>query len=447
MKNFLAVLSILFLVTLSSCTDSGQPQWQDLFNGEDLSGWTQLGGNARFDIVDGAIVGTSVMNTSNSFLCTENTYGDFILELEFKVHPLLNSGVQIRSLSLPEYRNGRVHGYQVEIDPAPRAWSAGIYDEARRGWLYPLSEPENEEARRAFKSNEWNMLRVEAIGYQMKTWLNGVPVANLFDDETAEGFIALQVHSINDSAQDGTQVMWRNIRIVTENPERFSTETTAPERSYLTNKLTDNEIADGWRLLFDGETSNGWRRACQEEFPAQGWVIENGILKVEATPRGEPRLGGDIVSVERFSDFELKLQARLTPIANSGVKYFLNEVKRGDRCSPLGPEFQLIDNNYPNLNEDQKHGSLYDLKAPENVRANSVGQWDNIRIVAKGSHVEHWMNGIKIVEYDRESEDFDTRVEQSKFKDVPDFGKTDGHILLQDHGDEVAFKNIKIRTL
>lgn len=447
MKNLLSASCFILLFALSSC-NSGQPPWQDLFNGQDLTGWTQLGGTATFEVVDNTIIGTSVMNTPNSFLCTDEHYGDFILEYDFKVDPLLNSGVQFRSHSLPEYRDGRVHGYQVEIDPSARAWTAGIFDEARRGWLYPLTGPELEDARNAFRNSEWNSVRVEAIGDNIKTWLNGVPVTNLYDDKTDKGFIALQVHSINDSSREGTQVMWKDIRIITRNPERFATETTAPERSFLTNKLTENEIAGGWRLLFDGETSNGWRGACRDHFPENGWKIENGVLTVLSSRQEGAIRGGDIVTEEIFTDFDLRLQARVTPMANSGVKYFVKEYTINDRCSALGPEYQVIDNSYTSpLNEDQVMGSLYDLKAPENVRLNPVGQWNTIRIVVKGDHVEHWLNGFMVVEYDRQSEDFATRVAASKFNDVEGYGKIDGRILLQDHMDEVSFKSIKIRAL
>ena len=446
MKSLVVYICVLILFSVYSCNIGG-PRWQDLFNGEDLSGWVQKGGNATFEVVDNTIVGTSVMNTPNSFLCTVDNYGDFILEYEFRVDPLLNSGVQIRSHSDPDYLNGRVHGYQVEIDPSQRAWTAGIYDEARRGWIYPLSGPEHENARNAFRSNQWNKVRVEAVGDHIKTWLNDVPAVNMFDDKTAEGFIALQVHSIRDASREGTQVMWRNIRIITRNPERYLTETTAPEVSYLTNRLTDKEIAEGWRLLFDGETTNGWRGTCRDHFPEHGWKIEDGILTVLSSRVEGAIRGGDILTEEVFSDFDLKLQARITPMANSGIKYFVKEYPRENGCAPLGPEYQVIDNNYRSpLNDDQVMGSLYDLKAPENVRLNPVGQWNNIRIVVSGDHVEHWLNGFKIVEYNRQSEDFDRRVAESKFHDVEGYGKIDGHILLQDHRDEVSFKSIKIRT-
>ena len=184
-------------------------KWQPLFDGKTLNGWVQRGGKARYHVEDGTIVGTTVPNTPNSFLCTGKTYSDFILELEFKVDPRLNSGVQIRSNSFTDYKNGVVHGYQVEIDPSGRAWTAGIYDESRRGWLNDLEE--NEPARKAFKKNQWNHLRIEAVGDSIKTWLNGVPAANLKDSMTSAGFIALQVHSTK--SEKPLHIQWRNIRI------------------------------------------------------------------------------------------------------------------------------------------------------------------------------------------------------------------------------------------
>jgi len=184
-------------------------QWVEIFNGKDLAGWEQLNGTAKYEVQDGVIVGTTVRGSANSFLCTKKHYSDFILELEFKVDPELNSGVQIRSNSFKDYRNGRVHGYQVEIDPSARAWSAGVYDEARRGWLNDLKD--NEAARKAFKQGQWNHVRVEAVGDSIKTHLNGVPAADFEDSMTAVGFIGLQVHS--NKKDEPLQVRWRNIRI------------------------------------------------------------------------------------------------------------------------------------------------------------------------------------------------------------------------------------------
>lgn len=207
-------ITVIFLLVLSFMMACNQPggqneKWELLFNGETLQGWVQRGGDAKYEVKAGAIVGSSVQGTPNSFLCTEKNYSDFILELELKVDTTLNSGIQIRSNSLPDYKDGRVHGYQVEIDPSPRAWSGGIYDEGRRGWLFDLKE--NEPARNAFKNGKWNHYRVEAIGDSIKTWVNKVPAAALCDTLTATGFIGLQVHG---SKTDGLKVCWRNIRII-----------------------------------------------------------------------------------------------------------------------------------------------------------------------------------------------------------------------------------------
>ncbi len=202
MKKTRLVLTVLLvgcMVQLSSAQKS-KDGWQDLFNGKDLNGWKQLNGKAKYEVKDGAIVGTSTMNTPNSFLTTEKDYGDFILELEVMVDDKLNSGIQIRSESKADYMNGRVHGYQVEIDPSARGWAAGIYDEARRGWLYPGDL--NPLAQTAFKNNQWNKYRIEAIGNTIQTFLNGVPIAHLIDDMTPKGFICLQVHAINKPEQD-----------------------------------------------------------------------------------------------------------------------------------------------------------------------------------------------------------------------------------------------------
>lgn len=207
-KQSIFIGLVLLVATIAFAGNRLNAEWEYLFNGKDLDGWVQKNGEAQYEVVDGMIVGTTVLNTPNSFLCTRKTYGNFILEVEFFVGDM-NSGIQIRSESYKEYNNGRVHGYQVEIDPAARAWSGGIYDEARRGWLYDLRN--NEAARKAFKKGEWNKFHIEAIGGFIRTWINGVPAANLYDTKTPEGFIALQVHSSKKAEQ---QIKWKNIRIL-----------------------------------------------------------------------------------------------------------------------------------------------------------------------------------------------------------------------------------------
>ena len=196
--------------------------WVDLFNGKNLDGWTQRGGKATYTIEGDEIVGTTAPNTSNTFLCTDKDYGDFEFEFEFKVDPKMNSGVQFRSQSFDREHSiedkgktikipaHRVHGYQYEIDPSDRKWSAGVYDEGRRGWLYSLTD--HPEAQKAFVQNEWNKARIEARGDHIQTWLNGIPVADLHDDMTLKGFIALQVHAVG-ANKDPLQIRWRNLRL------------------------------------------------------------------------------------------------------------------------------------------------------------------------------------------------------------------------------------------
>ncbi|MEP2026915.1 MAG: DUF1080 domain-containing protein [Reichenbachiella sp.] len=451
----LKILSAFLVATsLLACTSEKEDQtpWVNLFDGETLNGWSKIGGEATYKVEDGAIVGTTVKNTPNTFLRSDNLYGDFILELEYKVDPSMNSGIQIRTNSFEHYNNGRVHGYQVEIDPSERAWSAGIYDEARRGWLNPLTD--NPEAQKAFKQNDWNHYRIEAIADTIKTWINGVPAAYLIDDKTATGFIALQVHSIKDDQKEGTNIIWKNVRILTDNLDQYAT--ASPLEPIITkNNLTIDEAKKGWKMLWDGKTSNGWRGAKLEAFPEKGWVIEDGVLSVLSSGGAESRAGGDIVTNELFGDFEFKVDFKLTPAANSGIKYYVDtEINKGPGSS-IGLEYQILDDDlHPDAKKGNHEGSrtvssLYDLiQADVNKPIKPIGEWNTAHIKSIDNHIEHWLNGTKVLEYERKSPEFRKLVSESKYVKWKDFGELDrGQILLQDHGDLVSFKNVKIRPL
>ena len=207
---------------LSSYSAEAADDWKPLFNGKNLDGWVQRGGKATYRIEGDAIVGTTAPNTPNSFLCTEKDYGDFELELQFKVDSSMNSGVQFRSVYSEEplvYEHNRkttkvranvVHGYQYEIDPSDRKWTAGVYDESRRGWLFNLKDKPGAGA--AFKKDEWNQLRLRVVGDHIQTWINGVPAADFHDDLTLKGFIALQVHGVGDR-KEPMEIRWRDIKI------------------------------------------------------------------------------------------------------------------------------------------------------------------------------------------------------------------------------------------
>lgn len=443
---------LLMLAACSTKKEEDKVPWQDLFNGENLDGFTRLGGIAEYEVEDGAIVGFTKKNTPNSFLATHDNYSDFILELDYLVDPRLNSGIQIRSNSIPEYRKGVVHGYQIEIDPSPRAYSAGIYDEQRRGWLNTLEN--NPEAQKAFKQNEWNHYRIEAIGDTLKTWINGVPAGFLIDDLTSKGFIAFQVHSLKEDQEEQMQIKWKNIKIITKDVEKYSTKSPLDPIS-TKNKLSDTELKDGWELLWDGKTTLGWRGAKSENFPEKGWTIEDGILTVLATGGAESTAGGDIVTNEFFEDFELKVDFKITDGANSGIKYYVDiDLNKGEG-SAIGLEYQILDDvKHPDAKLGSHEGSrtlasLYDLiQADTGKYVKPIGAWNTAHIKSVNNHVEHYLNGEKVLEYDRNTPEFKQLVAESKYKDWANFGEwKSGRLLLQDHGDRVSFRNIKVKKI
>ena len=445
MRRLPFLISAIMLSIVSFA--QGSDGWEYLFNGRDLSGWKQLNGNAKYEVVNGEIVGTSVMNTPNSFLATEKDYSDFIFEVEMFLESDVNSGIQFRSQSLPEYNNGRVHGYQCEVDPSPRAWSGGIYDEARRGWLYPLDI--NPSGKTAFRKGAWNHYCIEAIGPSMRIWLNGVPTAWLIDDMTPAGFIALQVHSINRKELEGLKIKWRNIRIKTKDlmPSPYDNIYVV---NLLPNNLSDAERRQGFRLLFDGKSASGWQSANGNAFPGKSWVVKDNNLTVLSSADA-PQRGGDIVTTEKFRAFELRFDFNMSEGANSGLKYFT-----GNNGPTVGLEYQILDDaKHPDAAQgaagNRTLGSLYDLiPAEKEARfVNKPGEWNRGAIVVyPDNRVEHWLNGRKVLEYVRGNNIYRALVARSKFAGNAGFGMAEeAPILLQDHNDQVHFRNIKIREL
>lgn len=446
-RNYIAA----FAIVLFTSTTYAQKGWQSLFNGKDLTGWKQLNGKATYEVKDGAIVGTSVLDTPNSFLTTEKDYGDFILECELKVDNKLNSGIQIRSLSKPDYMNGRVHGYQVEIDPSDRAYSGGIYDEARRGWLYPLDI--NPEGKKAFKKDAWNKYRIEAIGNTIRTFVNDVPVAYLVDDMTPSGFICLQVHGIGkDQSKEGTQVSWKNIRIKTSNLKP-SPATNIRVVNMIPNNLSPAEAKEGWKSLYDGKSVDQWRAYGGTEFPAKRWSYQDGTITIAKSDGSET--GNDIVTKNLYGPvFEFQFEFKLTEGANSGVKYFVDQKFNSKGKSGIGCEYQVLDDaKHPDAkmgkNGNRTIASFYDVMTsakPSNA-IKKIGEWNQGRIVVqKDGTVQHFLNNYKVLEYVRGSQAFKDAVAESKFKGFDGFGLSEkGNLLLQDHGDNVSFRSLKIK--
>ena len=386
-------LIFLFPIFIFSCNNSSTPDdWTLLFNENNLDNWETRNGTAEFHIEGNEIIGTSKLNTPNTFLCTKEMYSDFILELELKVDVPLNSGIQIRSNSIPEYRNGVIHGYQVEVDPSPRAFSGGIYDESRRGWIYPLCE--NQKGRKGFKNGNWNHYRIEAIGSDIRVWVNGIQTANLRDDMTASGFIGLQVHSVGkDSSMVGKKVRWRNVKIQTENLE--------------TNRKVDDEK-----------------------------TAEINLVKDELSNR-EKKLGYDFFQKEKkYKDFDLKFQFKLSAKSEGGIQYFLGKNQKGI--------FQIIDNkslSKENQNGNQSIASLKDFVASKNICVEGrhrdfrgLDKWNAGRIIIQNGTIEHWMNGYKLIEADANTifSNWEKEAQEIKF---------------ETQKGNIEFQNIKIRRL
>ncbi|WP_435006854.1 3-keto-disaccharide hydrolase [Tundrisphaera lichenicola] len=360
-----------------------------MFDGKTLDGWEVVGGGAKYRVENGEIVGevdpTSRMNT---FLRTKKSYGDFVLKVDLKLDLLANSGIQFRSHQRVEKSGIRVFGYQAEVDPSARAWSGGIYDEARRGWIFDLKD--RPEAQAAFKVDDWNSYTIEAIGPHLKVSVNGVPCADLLDAMDLEGFIALQVHVSN---QPGT-IRWRNVQIEDLGQSR-------------------------WKSLWDGKTLDGWRTTGGGR-----WTVENGAI--QGTQSSSESRHGHLVSDGEFGDFAFRLKFQ-SKKGNSGL-YF--RVEEGGTYGVRG--FQA------EIDPTADVGGIYETDgrgwvvqpAPADVKKwLKTEGWNELVVIALGDRVLVQVNGNKSAEI------------------VDPMGRRRGKFALQLHGGQdvdVLFKDLEI---
>lgn len=380
-----------------------QEQWTPLFDGKTLKGWQQCNGQAKYEVVDSTIVGTTAEGSPNSFLCTTRDYGDFVLEFETLTDVALNSGVQIRShrYGAEQVTNifngkttvarkqpaGRVYGYQVEVANEKSGASGGIYDEARRGWLHNIaSDPA---ASKAFKDNQWNKYRIEAKGDRMRVFINGVPCADVTDPLDQTGFIALQVHQFK--GEKPAQVRWRNIRI-------------------------QDLGRHVWKPIWDGKSQKGWTQRGGGK-----WTIENGAFHAVSID-GNTSVGF-MVGDQSLKDFTMRIKVKIER-GNSGV--FV-------RTNPENMAAYEIE-----LDAEKRTGGFWEtgpggrawVTGPEDNAAYIKGEWNTLYSSLHGHKIVFHLNGAKTV-------------------DLPDDtkGRLDGVIALQCHGrmpTEVWFKDIEI---
>ncbi|MDB5261298.1 MAG: hypothetical protein JWQ14_579 [Adhaeribacter sp.] len=242
----------------------------------------------------------------------------------------------------------------------------------------------------------------------------------------------------------------KNENVIASENKPIVNRTTSPSEILTAEKtFAPNATAAKWEWLFDGKNTDQWISVKSGKFPATGWVIEKGTLVMAG------KGGGDIITREKYSNFELEFEFNLTPKANSGLKYFVGNVqsKQTGKTALNGPEYQIIDDyNHPEIKENRNGAgstaALYLIYEPQNKKLLPAGQWNQARIIAKGKHVEHWLNGVKVVSYEKGTPDFRKRVATTKFKDYDNYGEAEsGKILLTDHGDKVYFRNIKIMRL
>ena len=380
-----------------------------LYNGNNLDGWTPRGGTCRFEASGESIMGTCVKGSPSTYLSTDREdYTDFIFTAEVKWLVDGNSGIMFRAQRKPGKRFETVFGPQCEMEgfAKGRGWSGGIFGQSAGGWRYPLWLDAHEQARAALKQGAWNRVTIKAVGKNVKTWVNGIPAANWDTDEYFKGFFGLQVHS----GKKGS-IYFRNIKV---------------KELHSSAPFTD---------LFAGGDFSSWTDLKGRPV-AHGWSIEQGVVH-----RSGER-PGDIITQRHYKHFELRFDWKISVAGNSGVKYRTK--------GKLGLEYQILDDarHHDRKNPTHRAGALYEIcAAPDDKPLKAAGEWNRSRIFVEGNSIQHWLNGHQVVAIEYGSDDWQKRFQTSKYRKHAGFGSWSGPILLQDHKDEVWYRNVQIREL
>ena len=369
-----------------------------IFNGKDLTGWTPKNGTATYIVEDGQIIGTTAKGSPNTFLTSDKHYSDFELRFDVKIDDdQLNSGCQVRSNSSQDYKKGRVHGYQVELE-AKNGVSGFIYDEGRRGWL--SKNRVDEDKNKAYKSGEWNQIRILCQGDSIKTWVNDVAIADLTDSMTSSGFIGLQVHGVKGDPK--WSVRWKNIRI--------------------------KELPSSNKALYNGKDLTNFKTTGN-------WIPqEEGIL--ELIPRkgetGWNRFSSYLWAEKQYGDFSCEFEYLHQKGGNSGFYFRVKDMKDPVKT---GIEIQILDSHGKKGNLTHHDcGGVIMTGPPAKNMAKPAQQWNKMTIKCEGSHLQVWLNGEKIQ---------DMLLDKTGLKDRP----AKGFLGFQDHGVPFQLRNINIKEL
>ncbi|MFC3122881.1 3-keto-disaccharide hydrolase [Agaribacter flavus] len=395
------LLSLSFVYGCSANSYGKHSEWRQLFNGDDLSQWMLVHGNVPFTVEDGAIVGRTVAGIPTRYLTTKDQFGDFILELDMYNKNGANSGIQFRSVTTAPFYDG-LTGYQLEVDPSNRSWTGGIYFEGVGEWRHtPIFNPE---CQNAWHQDTWNTLRIEAKGYEQKTFVNGVLCSYLFDHYLTKGHIGLQVHSVGDDpSMDGLATRWRNIRII-ENPTNSDytpSDLNADSSSHLIDQLSAVEAYKGWQLTKQvSPEKNRWEKQTIVN------PIDGETFHIDALTVSEGQSVTLLPTGNSSEAFHFITHFKMLPNTQGEIRYpvvFRGEDGKDYTCNA---SFRLNDdrNSVPvetqtmgDLTHVMSAGNLSEPGRPKRVLFSESWRWLEIKSTPEST--QHWLNGVKVLEY------------------------------------------------